>query len=67
MQNFQACQGHGYHIHKNAFVYTFEPQIWDYSIPVLIHIQNMCGKAVLIGPIPILVEVIYGGSALTPL
>ena len=23
------------HIRKNAFAYTFEPKLWDYSIPVL--------------------------------
>ena len=24
-----------YHIRKNAFALTFEPKIWDYSIPSL--------------------------------
>ena len=48
-------QGRSYHIRKNAFSYTVEPNIWDFEDFLLIHIPNVRGKAILICLIPILV------------
>ena len=39
---YQICyHGPSYHICNNAFAYTFEPKIWDYSIPVLKVIKDV--------------------------
>ena len=46
---------------KNAFVYTLEPKILYYSIPVLKIRQTVCGKAILMCQIPILVGVTKRG------
>ena len=55
------------HIRKNAFAYTFEPEKLGNSVSVLkvfliIRIQNVCGKAILMCQIPIMIGVIYDGN-----